>query len=140
MKKILFGSAMAILMALTLGSCSDPDASTLLTDGTWKFKDATTDSEDQDIKTLILLYKALLIDGTMNFQGDGTFIMTAPLMEEPQTGSWSLIGDDQLVLTREGEPPQTANINELSEEKLKYVETYVDAEGGVYSLTTTWTR
>ena len=89
---------MALLMALTFSSCSDPEASTLLTDGKWKFKNLTTTSEDPDIITLVNALKMGFTDATLDFQDDGTYIQEF-LIGDPETGSWELIGDDLLVLT-----------------------------------------
>ncbi len=141
MKNLFSVLGLAILMMLAMTSCADPDASTQLTDGIWNFDDMTTDSEDDNIKGLILLGKALLTDATMDFQSDKTYMMDSPLADEPETGTWSLIGDDQLILTPDDDGfPSTANINELTKDKLKYVETFVDQEMNAYSVTTSWVR
>jgi len=99
----------------------------------------TTDSEDEDIIALVTWMKAALTDGYLEFNSDNTYLMDAPLLAEAESGTWSLIGDDQLVL--EGNMgPSTANIETLSKTELKYIETYVDAEMNPYSVTTKWTR
>jgi hypothetical protein len=139
MRKILFGSAMALLMALILSSCSDPEASTLLTDGSWKFKDLTTTHEDQDVIDLINLFKMAHTDATLEFQDGGTYILEY-LIGDPETGSWELIGDDLLILTADGTIPLDANIETLTEEKLKYIMIIPEENLGTIPITYTWTR
>jgi hypothetical protein len=139
MRKILSGFALFLLVLLALTGCSkDPD--TLLTDGLWYFENATTDSEVTDIQQLVAWYKALLTDATLEFQSGGNYIMSSPLMEEPETGTWSLVGEDQLIMHRSDGSSSPANIEELSKKKLSYIETYVDQSQNTYSLTTSWNR
>ena len=139
MKKILSGISM-IAIALLLFTGCESDNKTLLTDGVWKFSNMTTDSEDQDIIALITLGKAILTDGTMEFKADETFILSAPLLQESQTGTWSLIGDDQLIMDNEGDLGSTANIDVLTKKELKYIETFVDTEMNRYNVTTSWSK
>ena len=130
---------MSLLVMLTLTSCNKDNA-TLLTDGVWTFQNLTTDSEDDNIINLIALGKALLTDATMEFQEGGTYILTSPLVEDPTTGEWQLIGDDQLIIDPDDEVSSTSNIETLSKDKLSYLETFVDAQMNSYTITTTWTR
>ena len=116
------------------------DPSTLLTDGVWSFENLTSDSDDSDIQSWVALAKALMTDATLEFQSGGTYLITSPLAEEPTTGSWSLVGDDQLILNPEDQVASTANIETLSKKELKYIETYFDQNQNTYSVTTTWTR
>ncbi len=129
-----------IAIALLLFTGCESDNKTLLTDGVWKFSNMTTDSEDQDIIALITLGKAILTDGTMEFKADETFILSAPLLQESQTGTWSLIGDDQLIMDNEGDLGSTANIDVLTKKELKYIETFVDTEMNRYNVTTSWSK
>ncbi len=128
----------AIVLLLVTGC--ESDNKTLLTDGVWKFSNMTTDSEDQNIIALITLGKAILTDGTLEFKADQSYILTAPLLQDPETGTWSLIGEDQLILDSDGDLGSTANIETLSKKELKYIETFVDAEMKHYSVTTSWSR
>ncbi|MCP4313878.1 MAG: hypothetical protein GY790_21700 [Bacteroidetes bacterium] len=139
MNKLFSGIAMISIMLLTLTGC-ESDNKTLLSDGVWDFENMTTDSEDEAIKQFILFGKAALTDGTLEFNSDETFIMTAPLMEEPQTGTWSLIGDDQLIMNGDDDFVTTGNIENLSKKELKYHETFVDENMDPYTVTSTWTR
>jgi hypothetical protein len=62
------------------------------------------------------------------------------LMEEPESGTWSLVGEDQLILHPTDGSTSTANIEELTKKKLSYIETYIDQSQNSYSLTTSWKR
>ena len=141
MKKLLSGLGIALMLMITMTGCSDPEASAQLTDGIWNFSNMTTDSENEAIQLTFKGLKAYHTDATIEFQSGGDYIKTY-LLEDPETGSWSLIGDDQLIITPDGEnnyqPP--ANINELTKDKLVYVQTWPDEEMNTFSVTTTWTR
>ena len=129
-----------VFVALLLTTACETDNTSLLTDGIWKFSNMTTDSESQDIITLIALGKAILTDGTLEFKTDQSYILNAPLLQEPETGTWSLIGEDQLILNRDGDLGSTPNIETLTKKELKYIETFVDTQMTSYSVITTWKR
>ena len=139
MRKIFAGFAIVLLVMLTLTSC-ETDNKNLLTDGVWTFQSLTTDSEDENVSTLILIASALMTDATMEFQESGTYIMDSPLANQPTTGDWELIGEDQLILTPDGEIASTSSIETLSKSELKYKETLVDEQLNSYTVTTSWTR
>ena len=139
MKNILFGIALALFSVLAFTSCETENA-TLLTDGVWTFQDLSTDSEDNTVVSLISLAEALLTDATMEFQEGGTYILSSPLVQNPTTGDWQLIGDDQLLLDPEGETSSTANIETLTKDRLSYTESMVDGNMETYTVTTTWIR
>lgn len=131
-----------LLLLSMIGAFSgcEKDQKTLLTDGVWNFKSMTTDSEDETTQDLIFVASAFMSGSTMEFISDGTFLSTSPLADEPSSGTWSLIGDDQLILTPEGELASTANIDVLSKSELKYIETYWDINQNPYTITTSWSR
>ncbi|MFO7669366.1 MAG: lipocalin family protein [Bacteroidales bacterium] len=139
MNRIFPGIAMIAIILLSLTGC-ETDNKTLLTNGVWKFSNMTTDSEDQDIIAFVTLGKAILTDGTLEINADETYILSAPLLQNSQTGTWSLVGEDQLIFKGEDNITSTANIETLSKKELKYIETYVDAEMNSYSITTSWSR
>ena len=139
MKNILSGIALALISVLGFTSCETDNAS-LLTDGVWTFQDLSTDSEDNTIVSLISLAEALLTGATMEFQEGGTYILSSPLVQDPTTGDWQLIGEDQLILDPEGETSSTANIEALTKDKLSYTESMVDNQMNTYHVTTTWIR
>ncbi len=139
MRNIISGIVMSLFVMFTLTGC-EADNKTLLTDGVWTFQNMTTDSEDETIVALIALGKALLTDATLEFQEGGTYIITSPLVDDPSTGDWSLIGE-QIIMNPDGdELPSTSNIEALTKDKLSYKETFVDGQMNNYTVTTTWTR
>lgn len=140
MKNLFSVLGLAMLMMLAMTSCADPEASTQLSDGIWKFNNMTTDSEDETIILGVNGLKAYHTDATLEFQSGGDFVKQFLLETDPETGTWSLIGDDQLIITPDDGIPSTANIQELTKDKLKYIETFVDQELNTYSVTTTWVR
>ena len=128
-----------MLVMFTLTGC-EADNKTLLTDGVWTFKSLTTDSEDETISGLITLAEILMTGATMEFQDGGTYIMDSPLIEDPTTGDWQLIGEDQLILEPDGEAVSTSSIETLSKSELTYIETLVDEQLNSYTVTTSWSR
>ena len=133
-------AAMAVTLLLSVAAGCEKDQKNLLTDGTWSFQNLTTDSEDETTRDLVFLARALMTESTLEFSGDGTYLQDSPLMDEPASGTWSLIGDDQLILTPEGEIAKPANIEVLSKTELTYIETFVDLSQNPYTITTSWTR
>ncbi len=128
------------LMVFALSGC-EQDANTLLTDGPWTFEDMTTDSENENTQSLVAFAKALMTDATLEFSGDGTYIMTSPLSDNPSTGTWTLVGEDQLTMTPDGdELASTGNIETLTQDKLSYLETFVDEQQNSYTTKTIWVR
>ncbi|MCK5135236.1 MAG: lipocalin family protein [Bacteroidales bacterium] len=138
-RNLLSGLLLSLFFLFTLTSC-EKDQNALLTDGAWTFKNMTTDSEVETIQSFIALAKALFTDATLEFQAGGNYLITSPLMQEPSTGTWSLVGDDQLILNPEGEAVSTGNIETLSKSQLTYIETFTDSNMNTYSVTTTWIR
>jgi len=139
MRNTISGIALTLLVMLTLTAC-EKDNQTLLTDGIWTFKNMTTDSEDETISGLIVFAKALLTDATLEFQEGGTYIIDSPLANDPSTGDWQLVGEDQLIMDPDDEIASTSNIETLSKSELIYIETFVDAQMNTYTVTTSWTR
>jgi hypothetical protein len=142
MKKILSGLGIALMLMITMTGCSEPDASAQLTDGIWNFSNITTDSEDELIIALIAFNKEAGAGSTLEFQEGGDYIQDSPELEETITGTWSLIGDDQLILTPDTEDfiQSTLNINELSKDKLKYTFADPGLNNESVNITVTWTR
>ena len=136
----IFTGLITVLVGMMLLTACETDNATLLTDGVWTFQNLTTDSEDNSIISLVSLAKALLTDATLELQEGGTYILTSPLVENPTTGEWQLIGEDQLILDPEDEGASTSNIETLTKDKLSYSETFVDGQMNSYTVTTTWTR
>ncbi len=139
MRKIIKGTAIILFAVLTLTGC-ETDNATLLTDGVWTFQSMTTDSEESSIISLVSLAQALLTEATMEFQEGGTYILTSPLAENPTTGEWELIGEDQLIIDPDDEASSTSRIEALTKDKLSYTESFVDGQMNPYKVTSTWGR
>jgi len=139
MKKILSVITFIALLLLAITGCEN-DPNTLLTSGVWDFENMTTDSENTNIQTTVAHIKAAYTDATLEFQEGGDYIVTSPLFEEPITGTWSLVGEDQLIMNEDDGFTSTANIESISKKELKYLETYMDQEMNPYNVTTTWVR
>ena len=139
MRKIIKGTAIILFAVLTLTGC-ETDNATLLTDGVWTFQSMTTDSEESSIISLVSLAQALLTEATMEFQEGGTYILTSPLAENPTTGEWELIGEDQLIIDPDDETSSTSRIEALTKDKLSYTESFVDGQMNPYKVTSTWGR
>lgn len=139
MRKSITAVALLLGVMITFTAC-ETDNTSLLSDGVWKFENMTTDSENETIRGFILLGKAVLTDGTLEFNSDKTYILNAPLADEPQTGTWSLVGDDQLIMNGDDGNISTSNIQTLTKKELKYLETFVDENMDSYSVTTTWVK
>lgn len=139
MRNTISGVVLSLILMLSLTAC-DKDNSTLLIDGVWTFQNLTTDSDDESIIGLVALGKALLTDATLELQEGGTYILNSPLVDNPTTGEWQLVGDDQLILDPDDELPSTSNIETLTKDKLSYMESFVDGQMNSYTITTTWSR
>lgn len=139
MRHIVKGISIILFAILTLTGC-ETDNATLLTDGVWIFQSMTTDSEESAIISLVSLGQALLTEATMEFQEGGTYILDSPLVENPTTGDWQLIGDDELLIDPDNEASSTSKIETLTEDKLSYTEDFVDGQMNTYTVTTTWVR
>lgn len=139
MKNTPAGIVFSLVLMLVPTAC-ERDQDTLLTDGSWSFHDMTTSSEESAIISIVSLAKALLTDATLEFQEGGSYMISSPYLQEPTTGEWQLIGEDQLVLEPEGEAASTSRIETLNRDRLSYSESFVDAQMNSYTVTTTWTK
>ncbi len=139
MRNIIKGISIILFALLLLTGCGT-DNSTLLTDGVWTFQSMTTDSEDNSIVSLVSLGEAILTAATMEFQEGGTYILTSLLVENPTTGEWELIGEDQLIIDPDDEASSTSRIITLTKDKLSYTESFVDGQMSSYTVTTIWVR
>ncbi len=125
-------------LSLGLSSC-EKDRITILTDGVWSFSNITTTSEDETVKTMVAGMKAVYIDGTIQFFSDGTYIKEFALFDD-EPGTWTLVGDTQLVLTPDDGVAQTSSIDKIKKDELVLIDTFVDAELNTFNTLTTWKR
>lgn len=126
------------IVILSFSSC-EKDRITLLTEGVWKFKNITTSSDDDAIKTIVAMLKAGYTDGTMQFFSDGTYVKEYALFDD-ETGTWELVGETQLVFSPDVGGIQTASIDKITKKELVYIETYPDQDQNPFNTTTTWVK
>ena len=115
----------------------EKDNLTILTDGVWQFENFTTTSDNDDIRSLVALGKAIMTDGTLTFSDDGSYTLDSPIID-PETGSYELVGSTQLIFN-DG-IARTASIDEISKKKLVYIETYLYLDVTTYSVKYVWVR
>ena len=138
MKKIHLLKYIFLLVLVTGLTGCKKDNLTLLTDGTWKFRNLTTNSDNQDIQNLVALGKAILTDGTLVFYDDDTYVMDSPVMQDAESGTWDLVGSTQLIF--DDGVPRTASIDNLTKKELVYLETYVYLDQETYTIKYTWEK
>lgn len=139
-KKLYAAGLIALLtLMFTLSSC-EKDNLTLLTDGTWKFSNMTTNSTDPSVKSIVAFAKALMTDATIRFYEDGNYELRTPLSPDAVTGTWELIGSTQLIMTPTGDVGSTSSIDKLTKSEFDMIETWLDQSGATYSTTTSWKR
>lgn len=126
------------IVLLSFTSC-EKDRVTLLTDGLWKFRNITSNSDDDAIKAIVAGLKAVYTDGTLEFFSDGTYVKEYPLIDD-ETGTWELLGETQLVFSPDAGGVLTASIDEISKKELVYIETFVDQNQNPFNTTTSWGR
>ena len=137
MKKILRFTRYLLLIAIIAGfSGCEKDTLTLLTDGEWQFSNLTTTSLNEDVQALVALGKAIMTDGTISFDQDGTYIMDSPVIDA-ETGTYELVGS-QLIFN-DG-TVRTASIDEITKDKLVYLETYIYLDTETYTIKYSWKR
>ena len=135
-RNIVIATVILTTFFLSLNSCNK-DNLELLSDTLWNFEDFSTESENTNIQSLVALGKAVLTDGTLEFEGGGAYTLNSPLMDE-EVGTWELVGSNQIIFTSSN-PKPPATIEELTKKKLVYYETYV-YEDETYSIEYVWVK
>jgi hypothetical protein len=130
-------SLVVVTLFIFLFTGCEKDNLTILTDGVWQFENFTTTSDNDDIKSLVALGKAIMTDGTLTFSDDGSYTLDSPVIEA-ETGSYELVGSTQLIFN-DG-IARTASIDEISKKKLVYIETYLYLDVTTYSVKYVWVR
>ncbi len=140
MKSVLKLSALftALLLILPTG-CEKLSDEELLTSHVWRFKELTTTSTDQNIIALVAFTNALMVNATMEFRKDGTYILSA--LNKTSEGTWDLSADGT-VLTIEpaGENADTMTVVKLTKEDLILQGTESHESYGTYSVTMHWIK
>ena len=134
--KSLIRVTLLLSFIISVSSCQK-DNLELLSDTTWDFEDFSTDSENTTIQGLIDVGKAILTDGTLDLNSDGTYTMDSPIIDA-ETGTWELVGTNQILFTEDG-ISRPATLEEVTKSKLVYFETYV-YESESYSVKYVWVK
>lgn len=143
MKKIFkYASPFLILLFLfaALGCEKEDEFSKeeLLTAHTWRFGDMTVDTDTQDILDLITFVKALMTGGTLSFDDDGTYSMTA--MQQTDTGTWDLSADEKTLIMDKGTVDESeTTLVSLTLSKMKW-EDEGEYNSETFTTTTTWIK
>lgn len=139
-KNILTGLAITLFISMVFTSCTG-DSSTKLTNGIWDFSDLTSTSENETTQSFIAFGKAVMVDGTIEFMEDGSYVQTSPLVDDI-LGIWEIIGEDQLVISIDGSSgTSTSTIEVLTNKKLQFFEIFNEAlSSDTYTTTTSWVK
>ncbi len=110
--------AVVLVMALNQGCGKDDlSSSELLTAHPWKFVKAETTSSDTSVIQGVALINAFLTNTVVTFNADGTYTLTSPLINDPETGTWTLSSDGKLLTIKsngddEGDVNRVARLTE----------------------------
>ncbi len=143
MKKLFkYASPFLILLFLfaALGCEKEDEFSKeeLLTAHTWRFSDMTADTDTQDILDLVTFVKTLMTGGTLSFDDDGTYSMTA--MQQTDTGTWDLSSDEKTLIMDKGTVDESeTTLVSLTLSKMKW-EDEGEYNGETFTTTTTWIK
>ena len=104
------------VMAMNSGCGKDDDLSTkeLLTAHPWKFVKAETTSTDSSVIQGIAIINAFMTNSVVTFNADGTYTLTSPLLNDPETGTWELSSDEKLLTIKsDGESSSNGDVNRI---------------------------
>ena len=132
-----------LLFLFTALSCEkDEDLSKeeLLTAHVWKFSKMTADTDNQDALALIAFAEALMTGGTLNFDDDGTYSMTA--MQQTETGTWELSADETTLTLDDDDgtvDPSETTLAKLTLSTMEWEDegSYLDE---TFTTTTVWIK
>jgi len=145
MKKLLkYTSPLLILLFLlaVLGCEKDEDLTKeeILTSHVWKFSKMTANTDNQDVLDLIAFAEALMTNGTINFDDDGTYSMTA--FQQTENGTWELSADETTLTMDDDDgtvDPSETTIASLTLSKMEW-EDEGNYQGEIFTTTTVWIR
>ena len=125
-----------LLFFFTGVSGCEKDTLTLLTEGEWQFENMITYSSITSIYEYTEAKKIVLINGTLVFNSDGTYILDSPEIDA-ETGTWVLRGSE-LILNKGTN--RSVSIDEISRDKLVYHETALYLNRDPYTISYYWKR
>lgn len=129
-------------MFAALGCEKEEDLSKeeLLTSHVWRFSDITANTDTQDVLDLIAFAKALMTGGTINFDDDGTYSMTA--MQQTETGIWELSADEKTLIMDDDDgtvDPSETTLASITLSKMEW-EDEGNYLGEIFTTTTVWIK
>ena len=151
MKKVIHYStfifALVVLVMAVNTGCSKNDLSNkeLLTSHPWKFSDATTNATDSTIIKSVALVKAFMTNSVVTFNADGTYTMTSPFLNDPETGTWELSSDEKHITMKSdgsdsGDTGDYMRITRLNDTELVLEMDDKTDDGTPYTLTLRWQK
>jgi hypothetical protein len=126
LKILLYPLAFILLISFT--GCEKLSNEELLTDHVWKFKEITTDSNNETVIGLIALTNALMTGATLEFFSDGTYALTAG--SSTDDGTWNLVDDNTLMMDTD-----EMDIVKLTKDELVLGGETVSNDYGTYTVT-----
>jgi hypothetical protein len=149
MKKVFRYSTIAIMglalvMAVNSGCGKDDKISTseLLTSHPWTFVKAMSTSTDTTVQQGVALINAFMTNVEVTFNVDGTYTLTSPLINDPETGTWELSSDEKLLTIKsDGDSDADVNrITRISDAELVLEEDDTTDDGTPYTITLTFKK
>ncbi len=128
------------VMAMNSGCGKDDDLSTkeLLTAHPWKFVKAETTSTDSSVIQGIAIINAFMTNSVVTFSADGTYSLTSPLLNDPETGTWELSSDEKLLTIKsDGSDGGNSDVNRIvriSDTELVLEEDDTTEDGTPYTI------
>ncbi|MFO7574130.1 MAG: lipocalin family protein [Bacteroidales bacterium] len=129
LSKFLF-PIMLIAILFTITGCEKLSDEELLMEEVWKWDKMTTNSTNDDIKTLVAFSDALMTGGIFSFRPDGTYKVNVSAFSYEETGTWELIDSKTLKMDDD-----EMEIIKLTKDELVLGSEEVDNEYGTYSTT-----
>jgi len=118
----------AMLFAIT--GCEKLSDEELLTNHVWKWDKMTTNSTNEDVKTIVAFSNALMTGGVFDFKPNGTYSLTVSAFSYEDSGTWELLDSKTLKMDDD-----EMNIIKLTKDELVLGGEEVDDEYGTYSVT-----
>jgi hypothetical protein len=127
--KVLFSVMLVAILFATTG-CEKLTDEELLIEDVWTWDKMTTNSTNEDIKTLVAFSDALMTGGKFSFRPDGTYKVTVAAFSYEDSGTWELLDSKTLKMDDD-----EMEIIKLTKDELVLGGEEVDNEYGTYSTT-----
>ena len=117
-------------MLFTITGCEKLSDEDLLMEEVWIWDKITTNSTNEDIKTLVAFSDALMTGGRFSFRPDGTYKINVSAFNYEKSGTWELINSKTLKMDDD-----EMEIIKLTKDELVLRGEEVHNEYGAYSTT-----